>query len=99
MPPGAEKWLNREQRVVPFAFHSKTKHVEIFFHNIREQINDLKTLAVKYCQTAHMLADPFTKCLPTPQFKKLFGTIFGSDKATGLIGPNHPETLSEQGGC
>ena len=86
---GAAKWSGDA------ANHSKTKHVEICYHSIREQVNELKNLAVRYCKTASMLADPMTKSLPVPQFRKLFRKIFGSEKSTGTIGP---DDSPEQGG-
>ena len=86
---GAAKWSGDA------ANHSKTKHVEVCYHSIREQINELKTLAVRYCKTAAMLADPMTKSLPAPTFRKLFSRIFGSVESTGTVGPVDPP---EQGG-
>ena len=79
---GAAKWSGDA------ANHSKTKHVEICYHSIREQVNELKNLAVRYCKTSSMLADPMIKSLPIPQFRKLFRKIFGLEKSTGTIGPD-----------
>ena len=83
---GALKWS------ADAANHAKTKHIDICYHSIREQVNDLKTLAIRYCKTAQMLADPFTKCLPAPLFIRLFRKIFGSEQSTGQIDPiDYPE--------
>ena len=62
---------------------------------IREQVNELNNLVIRYCKTTTMLADPFTKSLPAVTFKRMFGTIFGSVKSTGTVGP---VDSPEQGG-
>ena len=67
---GAKKWAEDPSH------HSKTKHIEICYHSIREKIG--KMLNVVYCNTRDMLADPFTKSLAAPDFSRLFRTIFGS---------------------
>ena len=82
---GAKKWTENPSN------HNKTKHIEICFHSVREQIG--KTLKVVYCKTRDMLADPFTKALEAPAFARLFKSIFGS--GTGL----HKDNAPEQGGC
>ena len=71
---GAQKWSADPTN------HAKVKHVDLCYHSIREQVNELKNLAIKYCKTTAMLADPFTKSLPTATFKRMFKTIFGSEK-------------------
>ena len=96
---GAQKWTDNPTN------HSKTKHIEICYHSVREQVN--KTIKVVYCKTAEMLADPFTKALAAPLFSKLYRRIFGSkdlktDSNSNLIsGAESPENdnSSEQGGC
>ena len=83
---GAKKWAEDPSH------HAKTKHIRICFHSIREKIG--KSLNVVYCQTRAMLADPFTKALPAPDFSRLFKAIFGSGNA-----PNHnSDQIPEQGG-
>ena len=67
---GAKKWAEDPSH------HSKTKHIEICFHSVREKIG--KMINVVYCQTKSMLADPFTKPLAAPDFSRLFKLIFGS---------------------
>ncbi len=50
--------------------HSRTKHIDIRFHFIREvQENDL--IDFMYCPTTEMVADLYTKPLPCGQFEKL----------------------------
>ena len=50
-------------------FHNRTKHIDISFHFIREQVN-LKVISVKYCPTEDMLADIMTKGLPKITFQR-----------------------------
>ena len=50
--------------------HSRTKHIDIRFHFIREaQKNGL--IQIKYCPTEEMLADLLTKPLPRNSFEIL----------------------------
>ncbi|CAB4026703.1 Retrovirus-related Pol poly from transposon TNT 1-94, partial [Paramuricea clavata] len=44
-------------------FHNRTKHIDVSFHFIREQVNR-NIVCVKYCRTENMLADVMTKALP-----------------------------------
>ena len=50
--------------------HGRSKHIEIKYHFIREQVNK-KTIELKYCQTSNMVADMLTKGLGKERFKKL----------------------------
>ena len=50
-------------------FHNRTKHIDVSFHFIKEQVN-LKAISVKYCPTQDMLADIMTKGLPKIAFQK-----------------------------
>ena len=50
-------------------FHKRTKHIDVSFHFIREQVN-LKAITVKYCPTEDMLADIMTKGLAKPAFER-----------------------------
>jgi hypothetical protein len=59
------------------ANHKKTRHINIAYHSIREQVADFKNLTVKYVATALNNADAFTKSLPLPQFRSLFRRITG----------------------
>lgn len=47
-------------------FHSKTKHIDIRAHFIRQALQD-KRLKLKYLPTQEMIADILTKALPTPK--------------------------------
>ncbi len=51
-------------------YHSRTKHIDICHHFIRERVmsNEIK---VMYCNTKNMIADIMTKALPKPSFEKL----------------------------
>lgn len=48
-------------------FHARTKHIEIDFHFVREQVN-MKQLDVCFISSADQLADGFTKPLATRPF-------------------------------
>ena len=50
-------------------FHNRTKHIDVSFHFIREQVN-LKAISVKYCPTQDMLADIMTKGLSKIAFQR-----------------------------
>jgi hypothetical protein len=53
----------------PF-MHSKTKHILIKFHFLRDQVMN-KVIKLEYIGTKDQIADIFTKCLPKMQFKSL----------------------------
>ena len=55
-------------------FHNRTKHIDVSFHYIREQVN-LKTVSVKYCPTNLMLADIMTKGLSKNAFETFRGNL------------------------
>jgi hypothetical protein len=50
-------------------YHSRTKHIDLRYHFIREAVEDGK-INMKYVPTADNIADIFTKPLPKPTFKK-----------------------------
>ena len=50
--------------------HSKTKHIPIKFHFIREQVMS-KVIKLEYVGTKDHIADVFTKTLPKMQFESL----------------------------
>ena len=50
--------------------HSRTKHIDIRFHFIRE-VQENGLIQIKYCPTEEMLADLLTKPLPINSFEKL----------------------------
>ena len=49
--------------------HSRTKHIDVKFHFVRESVNN-GTIAVEYRPTAEMVADTLTKGLAKPKFEK-----------------------------
>ena len=56
-------------------YHARTKHIDIRFHFIRWIIEEGK-LRLIYCPTANMIADTFTKALPSAKVKH-FATELG----------------------
>ncbi|KAJ3699566.1 hypothetical protein LUZ61_003271 [Rhynchospora tenuis] len=59
-------------------FHARTKHIELDFHFIREQVAT-KRLNIQFLCSADQIADVLTKPLPSPRFKLL------SDKLTHIL--------------
>ena len=51
-------------------YHSKTKHIDIKHHFVREKVSD-NTIKLEYCPTSKMLADILTKGLPYDKFSQL----------------------------
>ena len=51
-------------------FHGRSKHIDIKYHFIREQVNK-GNIELTYCPTAEMVADMFTKGLSRELFCKL----------------------------
>lgn len=51
-------------------FHSRTKHIDIRTHYIREKIES-EELTLQFCNTKNMVADIMTKGLAKDQFEKL----------------------------
>ena len=51
-------------------YHSRTKHIEIKHHYVRETIQN-KHIKLEYCPTKEMIADLLTKPLPRDQFETL----------------------------
>ena len=49
-------------------FHSRTKHMEIDFHFVRDLVKN-KHLFVRYIGTDHQIADVLTKPLPKSRFQ------------------------------
>ncbi len=54
--------------------HSRTKHIDIKYHYIREAVGK-KDIELVYCPTDQMLADILTKGLPRPKFDELRSLI------------------------
>ena len=54
--------------------HSRTKHIDIRYHFIRENL--LKNeFNIEYCPTTHMIADVMTKPLGTQLFERFRGMM------------------------
>ena len=51
-------------------FHGRSKHIDIKYHFIREQVTN-RSLELKYCKSANMVADIMTKGLTGEHFEKL----------------------------
>ena len=51
-------------------FHGRSKHIDIKYHFIREQVTK-RSLELKYCKSASMVADIMTKGLTGERFEKL----------------------------
>ena len=51
-------------------FHGRSKHIDIKYHFIREQVTK-RSLELKYCKSANMVADIITKGLTGEHFEKL----------------------------
>jgi len=53
-------------------FHSRTKHIEIDVHFVRENVES-GAVKIRYLPSLHQLADIFTKGLPSSRFRFLCG--------------------------
>jgi len=49
-------------------FHQRTKHMDVRWHYIREQV-DIGKIEIDYTQTSQMVADGFTKPLNATKFR------------------------------
>jgi len=50
-------------------FHARTKHIEIDFHFVREQVAR-KLVDIRFISSGNQLADGFTKALPAVKMKQ-----------------------------
>jgi hypothetical protein len=55
-------------------FHDRSKHIELKYHYIREQL-EKERITVEYIGTSDQLADIFTKSLGRVKFQELRGRI------------------------
>lgn len=55
-------------------FHKRTKHIDVAYHIIREKYEQ-RVFELEYVNTKEMLADVFTKALPSPQFQHLISKL------------------------
>ena len=73
-PATSTEILEDNQSAVSMAkspqFHGRTKHINIKYHFIREQIAN-GTICLKYCPTEDMLADLLTKGIGAEKFERL----------------------------
>ena len=54
--------------------HSRTKHIDIRHHYIRDLVED-KVITLEHVATKEQVADIFTKALDANQFEKLRGKL------------------------
>ena len=80
--PFATKLFEDNQGTIALAknakINSRTKHIDIKFHFIREAIEN-KKIDVEYCSSDNMIADTFTKSLLKPVFEYLRDRLNGRD--------------------
>ena len=60
-------------------FHARTKHIEIDFHFVREQVA-AKHLDIRFISTMDQIADGFTKPLPDKQMVMFRDNLNLADK-------------------
>jgi hypothetical protein len=71
-PPKARLWCDNLGATYLSAnpiFHSRTKHIEIDFHFVRERVAQ-KLLEIRFIHTGDQLADGFTKALPVVKLRQ-----------------------------
>jgi hypothetical protein len=69
-------------------FHSRTKHIDLCYHFIREAVEEGK-IKMEYVPTTENVADIFTKALPRPKFEEFvsrLGLVEVQDKGTTTRG-------------
>ena len=64
-------------------FHSRTKHINLCYHFLREAVEDGKIL-MKYIPTLDNVADIFMKALPRPRFVELAKRLGLEEKTRGV---------------
>ena len=76
------------------ANHKKLKHVDIAYHDIREQTTEFNNLKIQYVKTMDQLADPLTKNVQPSIFRSLFSKMFGA--ASNIF--QNSEDMQRRGG-
>lgn len=56
-----------------------TRHIDIRVHNLRQRVED-GVIKLTYCKTGDMLADIFTKSLPTATHQRMCESFFKMDR-------------------
>ena len=64
-------------------FHGRTKHINIKYHYVREQVSKDK-ICLEYCPTEDMLADALTKGIGPEKFEKL-RSLYGMCNPVSLV--------------
>ena len=68
--------------------HSRTKHIDIKHHFLREKIESSEVKLI-YCPTDQMKADILTKALPGPKFvsmREMLGLTITDHSTSGSVG-------------
>ena len=74
-------------------FHARTKHIEVDYHYVREQVVR-RALDIRYINTADQVADIFTKGLSTARFKRLRDKLNVTVAPLGMKGCDNIQTQS-----
>jgi Reverse transcriptase (RNA-dependent DNA polymerase)/gag-polypeptide of LTR copia-type/Integrase core domain/GAG-pre-integrase domain len=69
-------------------YHSRTKHIDIQHHYVREKVDD-KSIEFKFTSTTDMMADALTKPIVKAQHEKLIKMIGLQSCLSGSVG-SHP---------
>jgi hypothetical protein len=64
---------------------SRSKHIDIRHHFVREQCNELHSIVISYIPTQHQLADCLTKNLGRIQFRLLSNIMLGAARISPAI--------------
>lgn len=79
-------------------FHARTKHIELDFHFVREQVSR-KLLDIRFISTSDQLADGFTKALPVRQlgeFRRNLNLVPVLGLPRGVKQPNGLDSVSDR---